>query len=155
MEPQFKHLLPRQEGHHFNFYMMTASTLIVVVGIGLAYLIYVVQPALAGQVARSMALAYELSSNKFYVDELYELFIVRPMGIVAHVCRIVDAYLIDGLVDLVGQAPAFLGYLVRPVQNGLVQFYALLMALGIAGFLLSVLLRLTCSRGVASARYWR
>jgi hypothetical protein len=27
------------------------------------------------------------------------------------------------------------------LQNGLVQFYALLMALGVAGFLLSVLLR--------------
>jgi NADH-quinone oxidoreductase subunit L len=63
------------------------------------------------------------------------------MTIAAHVCRIVDTYLLDGLVDLFGQVPAFLGYLVRPLQNGLVQFYALLMALGVAGFLLSVLLR--------------
>jgi len=63
------------------------------------------------------------------------------MSIIAQVCRIVDAYLIDGLVDLVGHLPGFLGYLVRPVQNGLVQFYALLMALGLAGFLLSILLQ--------------
>jgi hypothetical protein len=31
--------------------------------------------------------------------------------------------------------------LARPVQNGLVQFYALLMVLGLAGFLLAVLMR--------------
>ena len=39
------------------------------------------------------------------------------------------------------QVPRFAGFLFRPIQNGLVQFYALLMALGAAGFLLSVLLR--------------
>ena len=58
----------------------------------------------------------------------------------AHVCRIIDTYILDGLVDLIGQMPAFMGFTVRPVQNGLLQFYALLIALGIAGFLLSVLL---------------
>ena len=44
-------------------------------------------------------------------------------------------------MPLIGQTPALLGYLARPVQNGLVQFYALLMALGLAGFMLSILLR--------------
>jgi hypothetical protein len=34
-----------------------------------------------------------------------------------------------------------LGFLARPMQNGLVQFYALSMALGLAGFLLLALLR--------------
>jgi NADH-quinone oxidoreductase subunit L len=48
---------------------------------------------------------------------------------------------IDGLVDLFAQVPSFLGVLFRPIQNGLVQFYALLMILGLAGFLLSVLFR--------------
>ena len=82
-----------------------------------------------------------MSLNKFYFDEIYGLLIVKPLTIFAHVCRIVDAYLLDGLVDLIGQLPAFCGFLVRPMQNGLVQFYALLMALGLAGFLMSVLLR--------------
>jgi NADH-quinone oxidoreductase subunit L len=42
---------------------------------------------------------------------------------------------------LIAQVPRWLGMLARPVQNGLVQFYALLMMLGLAGFLLSVLMR--------------
>jgi NADH-quinone oxidoreductase subunit L len=133
--------MPAHEGHAFNFGMMALSTLIVVAGVGVAYLLYVAQPSLVPVLTRSMALAYEFSRNKFYFDEIYELLIVRPLTIIAHMCRMGDTYLLDGLVDLLGQIPAFLGYLVRPVQNGLVQFYALLMALGLAGFLLSVLLR--------------
>ena len=140
MTPQFGHLMV-EEADHPHWSMMIGSTLIVAAGIGLAYLIYVRQPSLAGSLAQRSAALFDLSLNKFYFDELYELLIVKPMTILAHVCRIVDAYLLDGLVDLIGHLPRFLGYWVRPVQNGLVQFYALLMALGLAGFVLSILLR--------------
>jgi NADH-quinone oxidoreductase subunit L len=84
---------------------------------------------------------FELSRNKFYIDELYTALFVRPMEGLAWLVRVLDEYLVDGLVDLIAQVPAFVGYLLRPIQNGLVQFYALLMALGLGGFLLSVLLR--------------
>ncbi|MBI3821679.1 MAG: NADH-quinone oxidoreductase subunit L [Planctomycetes bacterium] len=124
-----------------NVVLMVFSVILAGVGIGLAYWMYVIQPSAAEHLARRMATIYEFSSKKFYFDELYDWTIVKPITILAHVCRIVDTYLIDGLVDLVGMGPAIVGYLVRPVQNGLVQFYAILMALGLAGFLLSVLLR--------------
>ncbi len=127
--------------HHPNLLLMLGSSVVALVGIGLAYLFYVKQPGLADRMARSLAALYDLSRAKFYFDEIYDLTIVKPMTIFAHVCRIVDAYLLDGVVDLLGQIPSFLGFLVRPVQNGLVQFYALLMALGMAGFAMSVLLR--------------
>jgi NADH-quinone oxidoreductase subunit L len=142
IRPGFPDLVPAAaEPAHLDWVMMLVSTAIVAVGIGLAYLMYEQKPALAGQLARSLGLLYDLASNKFYFDELYELIIVRPMNVLAHLCRVIDTYLIDGLVDLIGQVPSLLGFLVRPVQNGLVQFYALLMALGVAGFVLSVLLR--------------
>jgi proton-translocating NADH-quinone oxidoreductase chain L len=127
--------------HHANVLLMAVSSVIALAGMGVAYGMYVVQPTIADDLAKRIAVLYGLSRNKFYFDELYDLLIVKPMGIIAHICRLVDAYLLDGIVDLIGQIPALVGYLVRPVQNGLVQFYALLMALGIAGFLLSVLLR--------------
>jgi NADH-quinone oxidoreductase subunit L len=96
---------------------------------------------MADQLARRFALLFEISRSKLYFDEIYELFLVKPLVLFSHVCRILDAYLLDGLVDLLARIPLLFGYLARPVQNGLVQFYALLMALGLAGFLLSVLLR--------------
>jgi NADH-quinone oxidoreductase subunit L len=34
--------------------------------------------------------------------------------------------------------PAFIGQLFRPIQNGLVQFYALAMALGLTVFLIAL-----------------
>jgi NADH-quinone oxidoreductase subunit L len=54
---------------------------------------------------------------------------------------VLDQYIVDGLVDLIAQVPRFLGLMFRPMQNGLVQLYALLMVLGLAGFMLSVLMR--------------
>jgi proton-translocating NADH-quinone oxidoreductase chain L len=140
IEPQFGELRPA-EAHHMNVTLMLVSSAIALAGVGLAYWMYVKQPSLAGEMADRMASIFQLSRNKFYIDELYEVFFVRPMTIFAHVCRIVDTYILDGLVDLLGQTPVFVAYLVRPVQNGLVQFYALLMALGLAGFAMSVLLR--------------
>jgi NADH-quinone oxidoreductase subunit L len=138
IKPQFEHLAGP---HSANLLLMFASSTIALVGIGIGGWMYVVETSAAGHMARRMATMYELSRGKFYIDECYELLIVKPMTVFSQMCRIVDAYLLDGLVDLIGQVPALLGYLVRPVQNGLVQFYALLMALGLAGFLLSVLLR--------------
>jgi NADH-quinone oxidoreductase subunit L len=84
---------------------------------------------------------YDLSRNRFYIDELYDIFPVGVLTALTVVCRWFDANVVDGLVDLVGLVPRMMGYLFRPIQNGLVQFYALLMILGVAGFLLSVLLR--------------
>ena len=44
----------------------------------------------------------------------------------------------DQCVDLVGQVPRLLGLVFRPIQNGLAQFYALAMALGLAVFLVAL-----------------
>ena len=55
--------------------------------------------------------------------------------------RVFDQYILDGLVDLIGSLPSAVGYVLRPAQNGLVQFYALLMVLGLSGFVVAVLLR--------------
>lgn len=127
--------------HHFNLVLMGTSSLVALAGVGLAYLMYVKQPALAGTLASAIPRVYEWSRNKFYLDEIFAALVVKPLNVLAQVCRIFDQYVIDGLVDLIGQIPALVGYLIRPVQNGLVQFYALLMALGLAGFTLAVLLR--------------
>jgi NADH-quinone oxidoreductase subunit L len=143
MEPAFPHAIQAPEGMDspFNWGVMLLSSAFALIGIGVAWWMYVRVPALPAQLARALATAYELSRNKFYLDELYEAFIVGPMTALAHVLRIFDQYILDGIVDLIGQLPAYIGFLLRPAQNGLVQFYALLMALGVAGFVVAVLLR--------------
>lgn len=142
MKRQFApRLLPVESGHHLNWALMAISSVIALSGIGLAYVLYVKKPGLAALWAFKISGLYGWSRNKFYLDELFEAIFVRPLQGVANVARVLDQYIVDGLVDLIAQIPAFAGHLMRPFQNGLVQFYALLMALGVAGFLLAAMLR--------------
>jgi NADH-quinone oxidoreductase subunit L len=73
---------------------------------------------------------YRLSRDKFYFDELYAALVVWPLRMIATVCAWIDRWVVDGLVNLVGRIPPAAGALMRPLQMGLVQFYALAMVLG-------------------------
>jgi NADH-quinone oxidoreductase subunit L len=73
---------------------------------------------------------YRLSANKFYLDELYSALIVWPLRLAAAVCYWIDRWIIDGLVNLLGRVPPAIGSLMRSLQMGQVQFYALVMVLG-------------------------
>jgi NADH-quinone oxidoreductase subunit L len=129
----------KEVAHHFNWGIAGVSTLLAVGGVALAFLVYGaggperVPPALAG--------VYGLSRNKLYVDEVYGAVLVKPAEWLAVMARVFDLFL-DSLARVVAAVPRFVGAAVRPIQNGLVQFYALSMALGLAVFLSFVVFRL-------------
>ena len=83
---------------------------------------------------------YSLSFGKFFFDPIYALFVVRPMLGFARLAALFDHYVIDDLVDLCGKAPRWLGAALRPTQNGMTQFYALAMMLGLLVMLGALLL---------------
>jgi NADH-quinone oxidoreductase subunit L len=117
----------------FDFALAAVSTVIALAGIGLAWLFYVARPDLAAATAataRSLGL-YALSYGKFFIDEVYGFVIVGPLVILANVLAALDHYLIDGIVNGIGALPKVLGAVFRPLQGGLVQSYALVMALGV------------------------
>ncbi len=108
------------------------ATALAVGGLGLAYLSYVVRPALPDTVARRLGGLYALVRDKFRVDELYDALVVRPLFALAGVgARVVDPRVIDGAVNgaatLVGATSA----LWRQMQTGNVQHYALSFLLGV------------------------
>jgi len=74
---------------------------------------------------------YQLSKRKFFFDEIYNLLVVLPLRGLAAMCYTVDRYVVDWLVDTCGLAPKLFGATLRPLQNGIVQFYALAMMLGL------------------------
>ncbi|MEQ8788722.1 MAG: NADH-quinone oxidoreductase subunit L [Pirellulaceae bacterium] len=74
---------------------------------------------------------YRLSRDKFYLDEVYQWVIVAPLRFAAAVSYWIDRWVIDGLVNTIGRIPVWIGSLMRSLQMGLVQFYALAMALGV------------------------
>jgi len=121
---------------------MIASSLVAVSGILAAWLMYVRQPDLPARLARSAQGLYQLSLNKFHIDELYDSFILKPLAGFTAFIGIFDLRVLDGLVDLTAYLLRWLGFRFRPVQNGLVQFYALAMVLGLTVFLIALVTRL-------------
>jgi NADH-quinone oxidoreductase subunit L len=73
---------------------------------------------------------YRLSYGKFFFDEIYNALIVTPLRWLARLLDLVDQWLVDGTVNAIGRIPPTIGNLMRSMQTGMVQFYALAMVLG-------------------------
>jgi NADH-quinone oxidoreductase subunit L len=83
----------------------------------------------------SLRVVHKVVFNKYYVDELYELLVVRPLRGLAYLChRVVDAFVID-LVIVNGSAWAvdFLGRGAKRLQSGDVQRYLVAILVGVSG----------------------
>jgi len=71
--------------------------------------------------------------NKFYVDEIYEKGIVRPVLAISSVLhRWFDQFFIDGIVNGAGQVALLLASILRTVQTGNIGLYVIIMVAGIA-----------------------
>lgn len=128
----------------FEFHAPIAitSTLVAAAGIGLAAFLYLGerrQAQMLASITQRVGL-YSLSHGKFYFDQIYQGLIVWPLQALAGLCYWVDRQLVDGLVNITGRMPAFLGAALRPLQGGLVQFYALFTVLGLLVVMIGTLL---------------
>jgi NADH-quinone oxidoreductase subunit L len=74
------------------------------------------------------------------VDELFSWLIVKPLRAVGRLGLLFDRYVIDALLDLIAYVPRSLGFVLRPVQNGRVPSYAILMLTGLTACLVVLLL---------------
>jgi NADH-quinone oxidoreductase subunit L len=72
-----------------------------------------------------------LPAHKYYVDELYDGLIVRPLNAFSQFAhRILDVEFFDGIVNGIGSAAVGFGALARRLQTGDVSFYLFIMVLG-------------------------
>jgi NADH-quinone oxidoreductase subunit L len=109
------------------------SVAAAVIGWAAAYLCYVRRPELPAAWAARFATLYQLSLNKWYIDELYDRLFVRPTVALARwLWRGVDVRIIDGTVNGVGSTVRRWGQRAQLLQSGQLQHYALLMAFGLA-----------------------
>ncbi len=79
----------------------------------------------------------KLVTNKFYVDEIYNTFIVQPIKNTSHflLWKLFDSGIIDGIVNGVAALIRVIGGLLRRLQTGFVQAYIVSMVIGIVIFL--------------------
>ena len=83
-----------------------------------------------------MSLWYKLSLNKFYVDELYDKIIVKPLnGMSNFFFNSIEKKVIDGAVNGSGQTVYFLSSMLKSLQSGNIGFYVLMMVIGIVAIL--------------------
>ena len=71
-------------------------------------------------------------ANKWYIDELYDAIIARPLLAIAGIFKnVVEKSAIDGFVNGVGKGVQYAGRQIRLMQSGQVGNYILLMVLSI------------------------
>ena len=87
---------------------------------------------LASRLRKKWEWAYKISLNKWYVDELYDLVLIKPgHQFTTHfLWRLFDLNVIDRIVNTSGTAARTAGNTIRTFQNGLTQSYALIFTIG-------------------------
>ncbi|MBW4651511.1 MAG: NAD(P)H-quinone oxidoreductase subunit 5 [Kaiparowitsia implicata GSE-PSE-MK54-09C] len=125
---------------HFEwgeFLTMAGSSVgIGLIGISLAVLMYVTKKIDPGAIARSIQPLYRLSLNKWYIDDIYNtVFVGGVRGLAKQVLE-VDVRIVDGLVNLAGFVTLVTGEGLKYLENGKVQFYALIVFGAVLGLVL-------------------
>jgi NADH-quinone oxidoreductase subunit L len=119
------------------------GTALGLLGIGLAYRVWVQRPGTAAALRERFAGIYELFVNKWYFDELIDALIVKPTAAFGRFSQrtveraLVQDTLVGGTTGLVRAGSAA----VRAVQSGFVRYYAALLVLGATAVALYFLLQ--------------
>jgi len=122
---------------------MGISILIAFLGIGFAYIFYVARPNLADDVAEKVRGVYRFFSNKWYVDEAYDTLIVHPIKLISDLVlwRWIDIKIIDGFVNQIARFTGKGSNILRRVETGVIQNYALSIVFGVVVLIGYFLLR--------------
>jgi NADH-quinone oxidoreductase subunit L len=109
-----------------------AATLSAVLGILIAWYLYLAMPALRAAIARPLRPALRLFEAKYYFDAVYDGFVkhVVVAGSRTLLWERIDAGMIDGAVNRTATLVRALAETLRPVQTGFVRHYALLVLAG-------------------------
>jgi NADH-quinone oxidoreductase subunit L len=113
--------------HHtgINWAIAGSSTLLSIAALALAWQMYGSKQLSADTVARKLPWLYTLSLNKFFVDEFYSRIRKVFVDGVGAVLYWIDVNIIDGLVNNLSRSVAGGSGLVRKLQSGKIQQYAL------------------------------
>ena len=122
------------DAHHAPSWVKVSPFVAMLLGFGLAWLMYIRRPELPGQIARANWPLYRFLLNKWYFDEIYDAVFVRPAKAIGRfLWKYGDGGVIDGGIN--GLAMGVIPYFTRlagRLQSGYIFSYAFAMVLGIA-----------------------
>ena len=125
-------------------FLMAISLVAASAGILAAYWFYMASPELPDRLAVKFSGIYRAVVNKYYVDELYDWLVVRPVraGAENFMWRKMDEAAIDGvMVNGTAAVAAGAGNILRRIQSGNLRSYAAWVLLGTVVWLAYILLR--------------
>ncbi|PEI71251.1 NADH-quinone oxidoreductase subunit L [Bacillus wiedmannii] len=117
---------------HGPVWIMIVATLVSLAGIALAYFIYGKKSISRDWAGGDGTPLYNLLKEKYYVDELYNMTVLPITKGIAHVLRLFEAYVVEGIAVLIGSLIKGLSGLGSRLQNGNVQVYGTVTAVSLA-----------------------
>jgi NADH-quinone oxidoreductase subunit L len=118
--------------HTTEFILMGVVVALSIVVILIAYSMYVGKkqvPAAEGQIRSSIQ---NLLYNKYYVDELYNAIIVKPLYWLSGIFdKVVEHLAIDKIINGLGSSVVAGSKVARLVQNGGIGYYVFIMIIGV------------------------
>lgn len=112
-----------------EYLLMAASVAIVLVAVFFANKRYRLKATLLDD---TKGFPFNIVINKFYIDELYEIAIIKPIELLSRYILhpIFDSFIIDGIIVGFAKMTGLLGKVVTIFQTGTVSAYVLYMASG-------------------------
>jgi NADH-quinone oxidoreductase subunit L len=113
------------EHEAIDWFLAGISVVAGLLGIGLAYIIYLKKAISAQRIVDTFPGVYKVLQNKYYVDELYLWIIKYIMGGIAQVLYFFDIYIVDGIINGIGFITRSSGKGLRRTNTGQLQTYAM------------------------------
>ncbi len=122
--------------------------IVAVLGLLLAWWLYIKKPELPAKLAESMQTPYKIIYNKYYIDEIYNALFVAPLLFISRyvLWHVIDEGLIDGIVNGSASVARNTGSRLRELQSGNARSYASWVVLGAVGFAVLLLAMLGVRR---------
>ncbi|NTW49364.1 MAG: NADH-quinone oxidoreductase subunit L [Chlorobiales bacterium] len=118
--------------HTTEWALIIVSGVVSVISLYVSYVIYTQKLEFATTFRSSLSGLHALFFNKYYIDELYEKAIVRPIQSISEQGLFwFDKFIIDGAVNGIGSTFMSLGHAFKKLQTGQTQSYALAITLGL------------------------
>ncbi len=118
--------------HSTEYILMAVSAGVALLSLIVAYVMYVQRRAVPAPDSTERSLPQQVIYNKYYIDELYEALIVRPIRGLGDGFYSFGEFAIDGIVNGLAWLVRMAAGQLRRLQNGSTSFYVLMMVLSIA-----------------------
>ncbi len=132
LDPIILHKNPSTMNHTQEWTLMGIAVLAAGATIYFAYMVYIKNKVLPEAKDENIKGIKKLIYNKYYVDEVYDALIRKPVDLLGEVFhKFMDIQLVDGIVNGVGSAVNGISSVVRKAQTGHIGLYIFSMVLGI------------------------